>query len=159
MTIRTQQQLGYKVEMIRNKVFRKIQGNYKFNHEWNRSLGRTDHTSETSINMKEKSARREILDEWLTWYSFQAGEVTGCSENQSLFWLHSHECSSAGELRPLGRLEGLWMKDFCSTPSMTEPQTLGRTSGVCLSSVKWKARVICVCTAMNTQLKYTTQQQ
>lgn len=123
MMIKRQQLLGYKMEIIWNKIFRKIQGNYKFNHKWNRSLGRTDHTSDTIINVKEKPARREFLDEWLPWYSFQAGEVTGCSENQSLFWLHNHECSSAGPWMSPDhqRLQGLWMKDFCYTPSMTAP--------------------------------------
>lgn len=69
-----QQLLEYKGEMIWNKDFRKIQGKWKFNHEWNRSLGRTDHTSETSIKVKEKTARREILDQWLMGVRFRQGK-------------------------------------------------------------------------------------
>lgn len=43
-----------------------------------------DHTSETRINVKEKSARKEILDEWVIWYSFVAGQMTVCRANQSV---------------------------------------------------------------------------
>lgn len=112
----------------------------------------TDHTSEIGINMKAKSARKEILNEWLIWYSFQAGEMTIFSEHWSVMSLASQQPEtwmpqlqflrraqaiahqmwlswSFGGVTPA--LGGPWMKDLLLLGSKTVSVIYGILSEYC----------------------------
>lgn len=173
MTIKRQQLLEDNVEKLWNKVFRKWQGNYKFNHEWNRSLSwnwsRFWNQHQYERKVCKKGSFRLIThlllvsgrgNDSLQW------EPIGHFSSSPAAWNVNTTTAAHPESPGLWRdvlLLQLWTRSACTwetlnggfpapTASTTEPKTLSVT-WVSVSVSGSENQEWLVCAATNAQLK------